>query len=117
MGDTILDALRSRAGRAMEWMERDLARRRLLRMSDRALADMSFSRERLEAGVRAWPWRTEDGAQGTVAASARRPAVPNVTSGPAADADRVRTGLEAVPARAATASDDARHASEGRLAA
>ena len=31
----------------------------LLRQSDRTLADAGFSRELLESGVRAWPWRCE----------------------------------------------------------
>lgn len=35
------------------------ARRTLLRMNDRLLADMGVSRERLEQGVKAWPWRVE----------------------------------------------------------
>ena len=32
-------------------------RRRLLRFDERTLEDMGFSRELLEAGVGAWPWR------------------------------------------------------------
>ena len=32
------------------------ARRALLAKSDRLLADMGFSRELLEQGVKAWPW-------------------------------------------------------------
>jgi uncharacterized protein YjiS (DUF1127 family) len=35
-------------------------RRSLLRYNDRALEDMGFSKELLEAGTRAWPWRAAD---------------------------------------------------------
>lgn len=42
-----------RAGRAR-------VRRELLSLSDRLLADAGFSRELLEAGVSAWPWRVNE---------------------------------------------------------
>lgn len=45
--------------RAMIRAGRERARQTLLRASDRTLADAGFSRERLEAGIGAWPWRGE----------------------------------------------------------
>lgn len=36
------------------------ARNELLRMSDRQLTDFGFSKELLQAGVSAWPWRMEE---------------------------------------------------------
>ncbi len=36
------------------------ARRELLHMDDRLLADAGFSRELLELGVDAWPWRVQE---------------------------------------------------------
>lgn len=45
------------------------ARRQLLCMSDRSLADAGFSRALLESGVGAWPWRLEDGDDIPVAAT------------------------------------------------
>lgn len=49
-------------------LSRSRARRELLGRSDRLLADIGISRERLEAGVRAWPWRV-DGSHGNAAAA------------------------------------------------
>jgi uncharacterized protein YjiS (DUF1127 family) len=40
------------------WIERSRLRQNLLRLDGRQLADAGFSRALLEAGVRAWPWRT-----------------------------------------------------------
>lgn len=52
---------------------RESARRQLLRMSDRTLADAGFSRASLESGVGAWPWRhDEDDAAAAVASCAER---------------------------------------------
>ena len=53
---------------AMIRVGRDHARRQLLRMSDRSLADAGFSRDLLEAGVGAWPWRREEADAALVAA-------------------------------------------------
>jgi uncharacterized protein YjiS (DUF1127 family) len=39
------------------WIERSRLRHDLLRLDARLLADAGFSRELVEAGVRAWPWR------------------------------------------------------------
>lgn len=39
------------------WLERSRLRHDLLRFDARLLADAGFSRELVEAGVRAWPWR------------------------------------------------------------
>ena len=41
---------------------RNRARRHLLERGDRFLADAGFSRELLERGNGAWPWRVEDAA-------------------------------------------------------
>ena len=40
------------------WLERSRLRQDLLRMDARLLADIGYSRELLEEGVRAWPWLT-----------------------------------------------------------
>jgi uncharacterized protein YjiS (DUF1127 family) len=40
------------------WIERSRLRYGLLQLDGRLLADAGFSRELVEAGVRAWPWRT-----------------------------------------------------------
>lgn len=42
------------------WMERSRLRQDLLRLDARLLADAGFSRELVEAGVRAWPWRAPE---------------------------------------------------------
>jgi uncharacterized protein YjiS (DUF1127 family) len=39
------------------WLRRSRARHELLRLDDRRLADIGYSRALLEAGVSAWPWR------------------------------------------------------------
>ena len=39
------------------WLERSRLRQRLLRMDERRLDDIGYSRALLEEGVRAWPWR------------------------------------------------------------
>lgn len=39
------------------WPERSRLRQDLLRMDARVLADIGYSRELLEAGVRDWPWK------------------------------------------------------------
>lgn len=44
--------------RYMTLRGRTLAREHLLRYDDRMLADSGFSRELLQKGVSAWPWRT-----------------------------------------------------------
>ena len=42
----------------LTWIERSRMRKGLLRRDPRLLADAGYSHELLEAGVRAWPWRT-----------------------------------------------------------
>jgi len=42
----------------LTWIERSRLRKDLLRLDPRLVADAGFSRELLEAGIRAWPWRT-----------------------------------------------------------
>lgn len=42
-----------------ELIGRNRVRHELLMMSDRNLKDIGFSRELLEKGVSAWPWRVE----------------------------------------------------------
>lgn len=51
------------------------ARRELLAMSDRQLADFGFSRELLLEGVSAWPWRVEEDAPEVVRSSVEGKAV------------------------------------------
>ena len=48
--------------RSAERSGRARARRELLHLDDRLLADAGFSRELLELGVDAWPWRVQAGA-------------------------------------------------------
>jgi len=47
------------------------ARRVLLTYSDRALADMGFSRKLLESGISAWPWRAKEEQEKTVPLSVK----------------------------------------------
>lgn len=46
--------------RYMTYRGRSIARDTLLRCDDRVLADNGFSRDLLELGVKAWPWRVEE---------------------------------------------------------
>ena len=41
--------------------QKERIRRELLQRSDRSLADLGFSRYKLEQGVSAWPWREQSG--------------------------------------------------------
>jgi uncharacterized protein YjiS (DUF1127 family) len=41
----------------LTWVERSRLRKDLLRLDPRLLEDAGFSRELVEAGFRAWPWR------------------------------------------------------------
>ena len=41
------------------WLGRERLRRHLLGLSDRTLEDAGFSRELLESGADAWPWRAQ----------------------------------------------------------
>jgi uncharacterized protein YjiS (DUF1127 family) len=41
----------------LTWIERSRLRQNLLQLDARLLADAGFSRELVEDGVRAWPWR------------------------------------------------------------
>ena len=45
-------------GRLLQWLNHSRTRARLSHLNDRYLADIGISRELLEQGVRAWPWRT-----------------------------------------------------------
>ena len=47
------------AGRLIAWRRRSLERRNLLELDARVLADIGISRELLEWGVGAWPWRMQ----------------------------------------------------------
>ncbi|WP_455375559.1 DUF1127 domain-containing protein [Kaarinaea lacus] len=53
----IIEAIKTAYERSVIRVGRARARRELLSMSDRSLADIGFSRELLEIGVSAWPWR------------------------------------------------------------
>lgn len=69
----VLHNIWARYERAMVGAGRARVRQELLRMSDRALLDAGFSRERLEAGVGAWPWRlVDDSAEAAAATRAER---------------------------------------------
>lgn len=48
------------AHRARNWLRRAKLRRRLLELDTRHLEDIGYSRELLEQGVKAWPWRLVD---------------------------------------------------------
>jgi len=48
------------------WIERSRLRHDLLRLDARLLADAGFSRELVEAGVRAWPWRAPEEPAGSL---------------------------------------------------
>lgn len=51
--------LKNAVVRSSEYAGRSKAMHELLNMSDRQLQDFGFSRELLEVGVGAWPWRSE----------------------------------------------------------
>ena len=54
---------------------RERARRAFLQMNDRLLADAGISRELLNRGVKAWPWRAEANAElDSASASSSAPA-------------------------------------------
>ena len=42
----------------LTWIERSRLRKALLRLDERRLNDIGYSRTLLEAGMRYWPWRT-----------------------------------------------------------
>ena len=48
------------------WIERSRLRHNLLQLDARLLADAGFSRDLVEAGVRAWPWRTPEEPAGSL---------------------------------------------------
>lgn len=54
-----LHKLRCSAKNALVLTGRARARTELLRLNDRRLLDAGFSRELLESGVAAWPWRSD----------------------------------------------------------
>lgn len=64
-------------------------RRELLQYSNRTLEDMGFSRELLEAGIEAWPWRT--GLQAPVTGAEYRQAVKELSA--YSDAELADLGL------------------------
>lgn len=55
------------------YLARELARRALLKRSDRGLDDIGLSRELLEQGAGAWPWRRDDEADAIPAVRIARP--------------------------------------------
>lgn len=61
---SFLQRIMQSLSRAFERSAQARTRRYLLGQSDRALADMGFSRELLEQGAKAWPWRLTDDTQG-----------------------------------------------------
>lgn len=58
--------------RGIVYGQKERVRRELLQRSDRSLIDLGFSRQKLEQGVAAWPWREQLGndAEVNVAANA-----------------------------------------------
>ena len=63
----------SLANRISQYLAHRRDRSLLLRLDDRTLADINVSRELLEAGVKAWPWKLAADQQG--AHAARIPAI------------------------------------------
>jgi len=53
----IIEAIKTAYHRGVVRAGRARVRRELLNLSERSLTDAGFSRELLEAGVSAWPWR------------------------------------------------------------
>lgn len=70
--------------RYMTYRGRTLAREYLLRCDDRMLTDSGFSRELLQKGVNAWPWRTmeeqDTSLYGNAALTARAQAITDLKS-------------------------------------
>lgn len=58
--------------RGLDYLAKDRARRELLMQSDRFLDDVGLSRDLLEAGVRAWPWRIDVRPEETAAQTAKK---------------------------------------------
>lgn len=56
---TMIQTVKSGLSTLFERTERARLRRELLKYDERTLEDMGFSRELLEAGAGAWPWRLE----------------------------------------------------------
>ncbi len=56
---SIFNTIKEKFLRSAEMSGRIRARRELLNMSDRQLADFGFSKAQLLEGVSAWPWRTD----------------------------------------------------------
>jgi uncharacterized protein YjiS (DUF1127 family) len=69
------------------------ARQELLRMSDRQLADFGFSKELLEEGVKAWPWRVPVDSDETP-----QLAVVTSTAAPVQDERAIRQAIEELSA-------------------
>lgn len=67
---TFVKFIRARIESVLQARARAAAREQLLQLSDRILDDVGMSRELLEQGVSAWPWRA-----GVVPAAARRKAL------------------------------------------
>ncbi len=76
-------------GNFFELTGRARLRRELLQYSDRVLEDMGFSRELLDAGLDAWPWRK--GLQAPVTGAEYRNAVKELSA--FSDADLADLGL------------------------
>ena len=73
---------------------RTRARRDLLERGERFLADNGFSRELLERGNAAWPWRVESDVSPVLSRVATPPAVAHSPAMPARDAELARAVAE-----------------------
>lgn len=77
--------------RYMTYRGREIARDHLLRCDDRMLADNNFSRELLNQGVDAWPWRTieeqEHHLRAAIDHASRRQAIQDLSSMSDSDLD------------------------------
>ena len=80
----------SALARLSERLGRERARRYLLGCSDRTLADAGFSRERLERGEHAWPWRLAETVPASPGAMRAARMSPAGEAAPAPAADRSR---------------------------
>lgn len=56
----MINTIKNTFANASQYTSKARSRRQLLDLSDRQLADFGISRELLEEGVSAWPWRVEN---------------------------------------------------------
>ncbi|WP_020559559.1 DUF1127 domain-containing protein [Thiofilum flexile] len=64
---TILSLITTTVRHGLELIERTYTRQQLLKLNDRVLADLGMSRELLEQGTSAFPWKTAEALEAQVA--------------------------------------------------